>query len=117
METVTVDGNPAHFVAVISHEARGSVAARTGRPDTNMATWDTFATAPDQLTAEMWSDLVRQAGVECAIRAGDTTGFLGLSPYPVRLVTRKSDLESARAALDAVLGRGADPGAPNEGQA
>ena len=74
-----------------------------------MAAWQTFATAPDQLTAEMWLDLVRQAGVECALRAGDTTGFLGLSPYPVRLVTRESDVERARAVLDATFGREEDP--------
>ena len=74
-----------------------------------MAGWQTFATAPDQLTAEMWRDLVRQAGVECALRAGDTTGFLGLSLYPVRLVTRTSDVERARTALDAALGHGGDP--------
>ena len=74
-----------------------------------MARWSTFATAPDQLMAEMWRDLVRQAGVVCAIRAGDTTGFLGLSPHPVRLVTRESDVELARAALDAALGRQGDP--------
>ena len=74
-----------------------------------MAAWQTFATALDQLTAEMWLDLVRQAGVECALRAGDTTGFLGLSPYPVRLVTRESDVKRARAVLDATFGREEDP--------
>ena len=74
-----------------------------------MAEWDTFATAPDQLTAEMWRDLVRQAGIECAMRAGDTVSFLGLSTHPVRLVARRSDVERARAALDAALGRGEDP--------
>lgn len=79
-----------------------------------MARWQTFATAPDQLTAEMWRDLVRQAGVECAIRAGDTTGFLGLSPHPVRLVTLENDVERARAALDAALGRDSDPTAADE---
>ena len=57
----------------------------------------------------MWLDLVRQAGVECVIRAGDTTGFLGLSPYPVRLVTRQRDVERARAVLDEALGREEEP--------
>ena len=74
-----------------------------------MAGWDTFATAPDQLTAEMWRDLVRQAGIECAMRAGDTASFLGLSTHPVRLMCRRSDVERAGAALDAALGRGGDP--------
>ena len=74
-----------------------------------MAGWDTFATAPDQLTAEMWRDLVRQAGVECAMRAGDTVSFLGLSTHPVRLVAHTSDVERARAALDAALGRDENP--------
>ena len=73
-----------------------------------MTRWDTFATAPDQLTAEMWRDLVQQAGIECAIRAGDTVSFLGLAAHPVRLVTRRGDLARARAALDAALGREED---------
>jgi len=70
-----------------------------------MAAWQTFATAPDQLTAEMWLDLIRQAGIECALRAGDTVSFLGVSPQPVRLVAREPDVDRARVALDAALGR------------
>ena len=76
-----------------------------------MATWEVFATAPDQLMAEMWRDLVLQAGVECAIRAGDTISFLGVSPLPVRLVARGENVERARAALEAALGSEEEPDA------
>ena len=67
--------------------------------------WITFATAPNQLTAEMWRDLVRQAGVDCALQAGDTIGFIGVSAAPVRLIARARDAERAKLALDAQLGR------------
>ena len=65
----------------------------------------TFATAPDQITAEMWRDLVRQAGVDCALQPGDMIGFIGVTAAPVRLITRPRDADRARRALDAQLGR------------
>ncbi len=65
--------------------------------------WVVFATAPDQITAEMWRDLVRQSGIDCMLRAGDTTGFMGVSAQPVRLMTPEQDEERARAALEAQL--------------
>ena len=67
--------------------------------------WVTFATAPDQITAEMWTDLVRQTGVDCALQPGDMIGFIGVSAAPVRLIAREHDAERARQALDQQLGR------------
>ena len=65
--------------------------------------WIVFATAPDQLTAEMWQDLLFQANIRCLLRAGDTYGFLGVSATPVRLVTPKEDVEVARDALEKLI--------------
>ena len=65
--------------------------------------WVVFATAPDQLTAEMWQDLLSQANIRCQLRAGDTFGFLGVSPSPVRLVTPQEDAEIARDALETLI--------------
>ncbi len=65
--------------------------------------WVVFATAPDQLTAEMWQDLLSQARIRCQLRAGDTYGFLGVSATPVRLVAPQEDAEDARNALETLV--------------
>lgn len=66
--------------------------------------WVVFATAPDQLTAEMWQDLLSQARIRCQLRAGDTYGFLGVSAAPVRLVAPEEEADIARDALDTLVG-------------
>lgn len=68
--------------------------------------WITFAIAPDQITAEMWRDLVRQAGIACELQPGDTVSFIGILAAPVRLIAREPDVEVAKRALDDQLGRG-----------
>ena len=65
--------------------------------------WVVFATAPDQMTAEMWQDLLSQAQIRCQLRAGDTFGFLGVSATPVRLVAPQEDAEMARDALETLV--------------
>ena len=67
--------------------------------------WVVLATAPDQLTAEMWLELITQSGVQCHIRPGDTTGFLGISAHPVRIVTREEDVDRARRLLQQGIGQ------------
>ena len=65
--------------------------------------WVVFATAPDQLTAEMWIDLLSQARINCQLRAGDTSGFLGVSATPVRLVAPEEEADEARKALETLV--------------
>ncbi|MDP6821919.1 MAG: hypothetical protein QF554_01330 [Dehalococcoidia bacterium] len=65
--------------------------------------WVVFATAPDQMTAEMWQDLLSQAQIRCQLRAGDTYGFLGVSATPVRLVAPQEEAEIARDALETLV--------------
>ena len=59
-----------------------------------------LTSAPDQLTAEMWRDILLQEGVPTAINAGDVASFLGVSSWPCRLMVKAGDLVRARAILD-----------------
>lgn len=65
--------------------------------------WEVLTTAPDQLIAESWCELIRSAGIDCKLQPGDAVGFLGVSVFPVRLMVRESDIESAQSVLDAYV--------------
>lgn len=58
--------------------------------------WTVLATAPGQLTAEMWVSALIDAGIPARIRPSDTASFLGLSPFACRVQVRRQDLEPAR---------------------
>lgn len=66
--------------------------------------WEVFTTAPDQLTAESWVGLMRNAGIECRLQPGDTVAFLGVSGLPTRLMARSDYVENALSVLNAYLG-------------
>ena len=53
--------------------------------------WVYLASAPDQLTAEMWRGLLLDAEVPAIISAGHTTTFLVLSPFIFHLRTGLQD--------------------------
>ena len=61
--------------------------------------WLHLTTAPDQLEAEMWAQLLQEHGVACMVRPSDTSSFLGVSASPCRLMVREEDLERARELL------------------
>jgi hypothetical protein len=67
--------------------------------------WVLLATAPDQLTAEMWRELLNREGVPAVIRASDTTSFLGVSPFPCRIMVPEGREGEAKAILEKRLGR------------
>ena len=48
--------------------------------------WVHLATAPDQLVAEMWRDLLNDRDIPVIIRSGDVSTFLGVTAYPCRLL-------------------------------
>ncbi len=75
--------------------------------------WVVFATAPDQIAAEMWQDILRQAGFHCELRPGDTSGYLGLMPYPVRLVAPEVEAAGAKAELERFLSQSQDGEEPD----
>ena len=58
--------------------------------------WVTLTTAPDQLAAEMWSELLNRHGIPTLVRAGDTSSFLGVSAYPCRILVDDEYLDEAR---------------------
>ena len=62
--------------------------------------WVVFATAPDQIMAEIWVQLIRAEGIPCRLQPGDTTNFLGVSAAPVRLMTLESEVERAEQVLE-----------------
>ena len=76
--------------------------------------WEVFATAPDQLTAESWLGLVRNAGIECKLQPGDTVAFLGVSGLPTRIMARSDYVEIALTVLNAYLGDSNDISSDNE---
>ncbi len=66
--------------------------------------WTYLTTAPDQLIAEMWSQLLRDHGVRAMVRAGDTSSFLGVSGYPCRILVDDGQISRAREVLLSELG-------------
>lgn len=70
--------------------------------------WVYLATAPDQLVAEMWRDLLRGDGLPVIIRAGDTSSFLGVTAHPCRIMVQEGHLVEAREKLEDHLGRPVD---------
>jgi hypothetical protein len=63
-----------------------------------------LTTAPDQITAEMWQELLRGENVTVVIRAGDTASFLGVTGAPCRMLVSEELLEEARRVLEEQLG-------------
>jgi hypothetical protein len=61
--------------------------------------WVHFATAPDQITGEMWVSILRDAGIRAMIRPSDAVSFLGVSPYGCRVQVPEADLARARDVL------------------
>ncbi len=70
--------------------------------------WVNLVTAPDQLAAEMWSELLTRRGIPTFVRAGDTASFLGVSAYPCRILVDDEYLDQARQILREDLGVMAD---------
>jgi len=66
--------------------------------------WVYLATAPDQLVAEMWRDLLVGEGIPALVRSGDTASFLGVSAYPCRVLVREDDHDRAEEVLEGSLG-------------
>lgn len=66
--------------------------------------WKYLITAPDQLVAEMWSELLTSYGVRAIVRPGDTQSFLGVSAYPCRILVDEPDMERARELMQSELG-------------
>ena len=66
--------------------------------------WVYLATAPDQLVAEMWRDLLNDRDIPVVIRSGDVSTFLGVTAYPCRLLVDENSRERAIRILHEELG-------------
>ncbi len=58
--------------------------------------WVVLTTAPDQLTAEMWQDILNQNGIAAVINPRDAVSFLGVSAFPCRIMVAPGDLKPAK---------------------
>ena len=65
--------------------------------------WTALAQAPDQLTAELWQNLLRAAGIPARLAPGDVASYLGPSPFPCRVIV---PLDQAECAADALADMG-----------
>jgi len=61
--------------------------------------WVPVATAPDQLVAEMWVELLQAQGIPAMIRPKDTASFMGLSTMACRVLVPREHLAEAALAL------------------
>ncbi|MCL0044389.1 DUF2007 domain-containing protein [Dehalococcoidia bacterium] len=69
-----------------------------------MTHWVLLATASNQLTAEMWRELLHSQNLAAMIRVGDTTSFLGISAAPCRIMVPEDQLQDAKALLTEQFG-------------
>ena len=62
--------------------------------------WVILVTAPDQLTAELWRELLQESGIPAMLQAGDAVSFLGVSAFPCRLLVPEDRYTEAQGLLD-----------------
>ena len=63
--------------------------------------WVHLATAPDQITAEIWVSILHDNGIAAFVRPSDVTSYLGVSALGCRVQVREGDLEEARSLIEA----------------
>jgi hypothetical protein len=80
------------------------------RQDDEEARWVSAATAPDQLVAELWQQLLRDEAIPSMLAPQDTVSFLGIAPTPVRvLVPGEMEARAQELLASLVAGRGDTP--------
>jgi hypothetical protein len=62
--------------------------------------WELLTTAPDQLTAEIWVDILNQNGIPAVINPQDTISFMGVSSLPCRVMVATGYRQQAQEILD-----------------
>ena len=60
-----------------------------------------LATAPDQLTAELWVSILRDQGIDAMIHPSDAVSYLGLSSFSCRVQVPASQLHRAHELIEA----------------
>jgi len=64
--------------------------------------WELLTTAPDQLTAEIWVDILNQNGIPAVINPQDTISFMGVSSLPCRIMVAPGYRQRAQEILDSL---------------
>lgn len=65
-----------------------------------MGDWVHLATAPDQITGEIWVSILRENGLRAMIRPSDASSFLGVTSLGCRVQVMEQDLGRAREILE-----------------
>jgi hypothetical protein len=61
--------------------------------------WVDLATAPDQVTADIWVSLLHAYGIPAIVRP-DVPSYLGMSLFACRVQVRESDREEALSLIE-----------------
>jgi hypothetical protein len=61
--------------------------------------WEYLTTAPDQLTAEIWLEILQNEGIPAMLEPSDAVSFLGVSAMPCRLMVPEGLVKEALAIL------------------
>ena len=64
--------------------------------------WLLLTTAPDQLTAEIWKDILIQNGIPAMINPQDAISFMGVSSLPCRIMVAYGYRQKAQEVLDSL---------------
>jgi hypothetical protein len=64
--------------------------------------WELLTTAPDQLTAEIWTDILNQNGIPAVINPQDAISFMGVSSLPCRIMVAFGYRQQAQDILDSL---------------
>jgi hypothetical protein len=64
--------------------------------------WELLTTAPDQLTAEIWVDILNQNGIPAVINPQDAISFMGVSSLPCRVMVATGYRQQAQEILDSL---------------
>jgi hypothetical protein len=62
--------------------------------------WVHLATAPDQITAEIWVSILNDNGIGAFVNPADVPTYLGVSALGCRVQVRASDLDDARSLIE-----------------
>jgi hypothetical protein len=61
--------------------------------------WVNLATAPDQLTAELWVAILRDNDIPALIPPSDSPSFLGVTTLSVRVLVGEGDVARSKEVL------------------
>ena len=64
-----------------------------------MAKWVHLATAPDQITAEIWVDVLHNLGISAMVHPADAVSFMGVSNMGCRVNVQERDVDAALEAI------------------